>query len=363
MNTEPTTTPTAPSPRPPRSLGRRLWAFTWRVAAVVILLLIATEIVLRVMGYGSREMYASSLDMLWEPLPNQQVGNKYTNLPVTFDQYALRKVPGADTGTQDRITVLWLGDSVTFGYALSDEEAPPAVLQARLERDQPGRWRVLNGGVSGYSLSLVRQRFHKLLERGVKPDLILLSFCFNEWAGWPGDHFSEERRAEIVQRVQIKNKIRSIALYNFLTETVAGNWYYKLRNRIYAGPRQKVVNPKALAQADEAWLHVYRQRVRLCLDEFRQRGIPVIAVLWQDKTLSPGPFRATFVEEIQAAKVPLIDLREVLEGKDTTGMFLEFEHPLAPAVEMMVNECIAPRFEEEAARLLRLPSLTTSASP
>jgi len=44
--------------------------------------------------------------------------------------------------------LLCLGDSLTAGYGLDEDQAWPALLQARLDRDLPG-WRVVNAGASG----------------------------------------------------------------------------------------------------------------------------------------------------------------------------------------------------------------------
>jgi acyl-CoA thioesterase-1 len=59
-------------------------------------------------------------------------------------------------------TLLCLGDSLTAGYGLDENQAWPALLQARLDRDLPG-WRVVNAGVSGDTTAGGLQRLDWLL--------------------------------------------------------------------------------------------------------------------------------------------------------------------------------------------------------
>ena len=71
--------------------------------------------------------------------------------------------------------VLAVGDSFTFGYGVEGNEAWPAVLEALLQAryQTPEEVRVINGGVSGYSLRQVRISTQELTDQ-VRPRLVIL---------------------------------------------------------------------------------------------------------------------------------------------------------------------------------------------
>jgi lysophospholipase L1-like esterase len=76
--------------------------------------------------------------------------------------------------------ILFVGDSVTFGYALTEEQTLPARVGERLRRQVPGRpIRCVNGGVSGYT---TWQELDYLQSEGLSlmPDLVVLQMSLND---------------------------------------------------------------------------------------------------------------------------------------------------------------------------------------
>jgi lysophospholipase L1-like esterase len=86
--------------------------------------------------------------------------------------YARRKPAGV-------FRIVVLGDSVAFGVRMPDEHTFPSILEAALERRAPGRFEVLNMGVSGYNPYTEAEL---LADRGLAfaPDLVLVQFCSND---------------------------------------------------------------------------------------------------------------------------------------------------------------------------------------
>jgi lysophospholipase L1-like esterase len=76
--------------------------------------------------------------------------------------------------------VLALGDSVTFGEGLSVEQAYPAVLEAELDRVEPGRWEVVNAGVEGYNTAaeLAYLERHGM---ALAPETVVVGFNLNDF--------------------------------------------------------------------------------------------------------------------------------------------------------------------------------------
>jgi acyl-CoA thioesterase-1 len=69
-------------------------------------------------------------------------------------------------------TIVALGDSLTAGYGLAEEEAWPALLERRLAAEGV-RWRVVNAGISGETSSGALARVDWVL-RQLKPDVVIL---------------------------------------------------------------------------------------------------------------------------------------------------------------------------------------------
>jgi lysophospholipase L1-like esterase len=87
---------------------------------------------------------------------------------------------------EDEIRILFLGDSTTFGYGLSPEETFVEQTETLLAAADPqNRIECINAGVPGYTLF---QGWRTLLTGGFdfEPDLVVLSFGWNEMAEWDG---------------------------------------------------------------------------------------------------------------------------------------------------------------------------------
>ena len=100
---------------------------------------------------------------------------------VRIDSLGFRSV-GVDTGEflkrKDTTKILCLGDSVTFGLYVDDEDSYPYRLQKLIEA--AGRKAVaLNAGLGGVS---IRDYLYylKLKVPALRPDVVVLNFCYND---------------------------------------------------------------------------------------------------------------------------------------------------------------------------------------
>ncbi len=114
----------------------------------------------------------------WRHLPGTFTANW---VPTYIDRYGLR-VAEADWQREFKPgpRILFLGDSVTFGFLVPAEECFVSVVSEQLaQREETPAWNVLNAGVMGYDpgqeFHLLSQRFDKL-----RPDLVVLQFCLND---------------------------------------------------------------------------------------------------------------------------------------------------------------------------------------
>jgi acyl-CoA thioesterase I len=97
-------------------------------------------------------------------------------------------------------TIVALGDSLTAGYGLAEEEAWPALLESRLAAEGR-RWRVVNAGVSGETSSSALARVDWVL-RQLKPDVVILETGANDGLRGIGIGLLRENVLEAVRRFQ-----------------------------------------------------------------------------------------------------------------------------------------------------------------
>lgn len=82
----------------------------------------------------------------------------------------------AQTANAQR-TLLFLGDSLTAGLGLAQDQAFPALIEGRIRRAGLG-WKVVNAGVSGDTTAGVRARLEWVMKQ--KPALIFLCIGSND---------------------------------------------------------------------------------------------------------------------------------------------------------------------------------------
>ena len=128
-------------------------------------------------------------ELMWTLKPDIQNGEQHMDINgrrvswlINTNADMLRQAPvGPKT---DRKRILCIGDSRTFGVGVGDAETWPAQLQQALDVQRPGRFEVINAGVTGYT---ARQglRYLELKSGELKPDMVIVNFAFNEGAEIP----------------------------------------------------------------------------------------------------------------------------------------------------------------------------------
>lgn len=136
------------------------------VLLVTMLLLCTAEFGLRVLSLQRALIYQRFGDLLFAPVPNQKYTEKISLTSSRIDENGLREpspiVPG-------RRTILCLGDSITYGYAMADTDTWPAQLGVALNEAHPNQFNVLNGGVNAYPMAFIHQKFLYHWNRGLRP--------------------------------------------------------------------------------------------------------------------------------------------------------------------------------------------------
>ena len=115
-------------------------------------LLILTELVARfIFGLGNPPLFEASLDYGYRFIPHQEIrrfGNR-----VFFNAQGLRNEPIAPKPTGGTVRILCIGDSITYGGALTDQdETYPSQLQDMLNAKGAANFEVLNASAPSWSV-------------------------------------------------------------------------------------------------------------------------------------------------------------------------------------------------------------------
>ena len=168
-------------------------------------------------------------------------------------------------------TIVAVGDSLTAGYGVEEEQAYPALLQDRLL--QEGYFfRVVNAGISGETSSGTRSRIAWVI-RSLNPDIIILATGANDGLRGIDPLVLEKNLTEIIAAIQVEGiqiilagmkmppnlgrnytkqfsevylrvaKHKDVPLIPFFLEGVAGDRRYNLSDGIHPNPEgyQRVV--------------------------------------------------------------------------------------------------------------------------
>lgn len=112
----------------------------------------------------------------WEMVPGEHYTYQHR---VHVNAFGLRG-PELGPKASGEVRVLFLGDSLTYGQGVGDDETVPAALERALRARDPGRdWRVLNAGNRAYGTA---QELGLLEELGVRlaPDVVVLGWYWND---------------------------------------------------------------------------------------------------------------------------------------------------------------------------------------
>lgn len=99
-------------------------------------------------------------------------------------------------------TIIAVGDSLTAGIGVREEEAYPALLEKKIQQDGY-HWRVVNAGISGETSSGTLSRINWIAAQ--HPDIVILETGANDGLRGIPTALVKENISQIVQRLQEKD--------------------------------------------------------------------------------------------------------------------------------------------------------------
>lgn len=254
--------------------------------------------------------------------------------------------------------ILYLGDSVTFGFKLTGyRQTFPYIIEQLLEAKIGNKAETINAGVGGYS---TMQEYIYLSSEGIKydPDLVILSFVFNDIEENltflnPDQAAAESYQLSMshVSDSPFDRLLRKSAIFYVAREIKTR----RMLERYLPWMGDKIIDIESLVNhphqpyIKKAW-EITLQKVSKIFSFCREREIPVILVIFPyasqlDEKINTTP-QDILIQAASDNKIPAIDLLPPLAkrmrqaGMKPKDIFFDQSHLTADGSKV-VSEIIA----------------------
>lgn len=297
-------------------------------------------------------VYTADEELGWKLVPGAE--DEYGGVRVRINAEGMRGPRVAKPKPPDTTRILWLGDSVTFGYGVErDEDLFPQRVATQLTRGGEGhhRFESVNAGVGGYA---PWQELAWLEREGwsYEPDLVVVGFVLNDLTeplslvryGGHGTGWQLARTA----RSRLDRWLSASALATFLRDGLAtlrfGRDVQLGALAVEAADVKRMVSEPGSPLWQQSWKLTEAKLMRI-FEAARARDVPVALVIFpyafqlEAPGALSGPQRR--LEAIaKKARVPAKDLLPVLAAKEGE-MFLDASH-LSRAGHQAVADALRP---------------------
>jgi lysophospholipase L1-like esterase len=201
------------------------------------------------------DVFKKDRRLLWRLRPSQEITSRFfEGKTYRINSHGLR---GDEIGPKsDRLRILLLGNSCTFGWGMSDNNTYAYHLERMINADSTmPPVEVINGGVPGYSSFQGRRFYTEELYR-LEPDIIMIMFGWNDqWAA--ADNIQDKDiKFPPDWILVVQDTFARLKLYSLLRRLILGGTEEPLENKLSPGeqPQYRVsfddflANLKTMAQ-------------------------------------------------------------------------------------------------------------------
>jgi lysophospholipase L1-like esterase len=269
-------------------------------------------------------------ELLWMPRPGWR--GEFLGQAVAINTLGLRGAEVARPKPTTRRRVICFGDSITFGYGVSDGQTYPARLQERLA---DRGFEVVNGGVTGYTSHQVGILLERVLPL-VQPDLA--TFC----VGWNDGTLRPLSDREYAGRVRTAMAVEGVLDRLYVFRAARG---------LYTRSALPAAAPPALKPRVEPL--VYAENLRAMVARCRgARATPVFLALPRRVRAGDLPVASPYPAVLSAVaaelQVPLVVIPPLAMGTATgpnEESFIDSIH-FSPAGHERMADALAARLAE-----------------
>lgn len=267
-----------------------------RVMALIafssLLSLAGAEAIVRIADPLGISYYTESRRYMLDKLADDQLYQRHTpNQHATYDgvevitnEIGLREraiPPKAD----DEFRILFLGDSITFGWGVEVEKTFVRRLEGRLQAHTRKRLRTINSGVGAYN-SEMEYAFLKRHGGEIAPDMVVLVFVGNDTEATPTQRYDPWSDTALEPRYPSKF-VRLLVWKSWLYRLAQHGWKARFHWAAQASPRADP--PREPARIDTSiprWRASMRAITGMA-DFCRARGIPFVTFVFRLDNSNP----------------------------------------------------------------------------
>jgi lysophospholipase L1-like esterase len=187
-------------------------------------------------------------------------------------------------------------------------------------------------------MAFMHQKFLWLWERGIRPDLVVVAYSMNE--GWLGHlvDSDEMTKRQFERRVWLKNKVRSVALYNLVVENWARSYYDSIKTLLVPGTHVVATDDATRGPSGDgvSMDADYDRALARFTDDLRARNVAVVFLAlaaFDGRAMAfatTGPYQRQFVAFAEARGIPVLRSDEILRrasgSSDLLPFFLDHGH-------------------------------------
>jgi len=309
----------------------------WRKLLWFVAICIASELMLRLFGYGNYTIYRPDEKLLWVPVPGRTV-TVDNHLPITINHQGLRYASDLTAKQKGEFRIIAFGDSATQGWGVDDNSTYAAFLGKKLNQDScPGEHFVsVSAGVNAYPNALVGEKLREVEQDPTfQPDIVIRAYSFNSnFEKLP--KLQGAAREKFLRQVEFKAIIRRSAMYNFVIEDLLRRVvYYKMRHLLMAGTLD------TLGGMDNLDVDAVKASLQNSLDETRAHNAQLVLLVLASKDQKANdlhPFQKAMLEFAAANQVPVVNMVDVLSTNAPANFYMDPVHPTAVGHQLIADQ-------------------------
>lgn len=311
-------------------------------------------------GIGPLLVESNDPNVLGGLMPNQSIVLRpiLPMIPLTrvnVNQDGLRvggvgEVESTKESVASTSQIFCIGDEVTFGLGVADEEAYPTLLRGLLKTRANQTHQVFNAGVPGFGPK-EEQTFLKSKKHLVSASTIILQISSDDLSGTQGtpSRFAYEGKAGDLPAWQMLIG-KNLALYNgyrFLRKQASLNHLNNSPERVIQSPVDFFGQPRDLSQLMREWQKTGDLWQDLCLSAKRNNKNIVVVVVPHARQMKDGagvdlyqnPIKQIFSRECQVGVVDPLD--KFRQASQNTPLYFENTNVLNSAGNLLLAKILA----------------------
>jgi lysophospholipase L1-like esterase len=247
---------------------------------------------------------------------------RYGNTLVSYNERGLRD-RSILPKSADELRILALGDSITFGWGVPQDQIFTFKLEQSLQNRLGRNVRVINSGVGGYN-TVQELAYFKREGLAYDPNLVILTYVENDIDRTP-------RRVRIGEPVPHQSPAEMVITW------LQKLWLYRLTHHVYRyGWEHLQERPPTRDQSGQGWtdsMSAIDELVKIC----ETRNIPLVVFYYR---LKPDAENRLFQDVVRHAKKFVVkDIGQWFGGEEPSALLISKvdSHPNAYAHQLMAD--------------------------